>query len=275
MTRGIGDVPECLPERCTNMWMIPDMSGTMWVDRALPAMLAPFVGSFLGVLAFRVPLGAPVVFAHSACRDCSTRLKPRDLVPLLSWLFARGICRYCGSRVSRFYPLIELAALAIACWATFMCSGWMVWVGCGLGWSLLALGAMDLRHYILSDRLTLPLIPAGLAVAYATDPVLLPDHVIGAATGFAVFFVISLAYERLRGRAGLGLGDAKLLAAAGAWVSWEALPTLIALAAAGALAWVSARALTGRQMTGQDALPFGPFLGTALWFVWLYGQSFG
>ncbi len=239
---------------------------------ALAAALA--VGSFLGVLVLRLPDGRPVAVGRSACPHCDRPLGPRDLVPLLSWLWARGRCRYCREAIGWFYPAIELAALGVALWAAAVIgSGWLFWVSCGLGWTLLALAAIDHREFILPDALTLPLIPAGLAVAWLIDPATLPHHLLGAALGFGVFAVVAWLYARLRGRDGLGLGDAKLLAAAGAWVSWIGLPGVVLLAGASALAVVLAAAVVrgGALPAPERQLPFGPYLALATWFVWLHG----
>jgi leader peptidase (prepilin peptidase)/N-methyltransferase len=97
------------------------------------------------------------------------------------------------------------------------------------------------------------------------------DHLIGAAAGFAVFAGIAAIYRRLRGREGLGLGDAKLLAALGAWVGWQGLPTIVLYAALAGLLWAIAGALRGAPLHARHRIPFGPFLSLAGWLVWLYG----
>jgi leader peptidase (prepilin peptidase)/N-methyltransferase len=150
-------------------------------------------------------------------------------------------------------------------------SGWLMWASLGLGWTLLAMAAIDLRHYLLPDVLTLPLIPAGLAVAWALDPDLVPEHLLGAVLGFVVFAGIAWLYRRLRGRHGLGLGDAKLLAAAGAWLGWAALPSVVVIGAAIALALALAQALGGAKLALTGKLAFGPHLALAFWLVWLFG----
>lgn len=234
-------------------------------------LAAPCVGSFLGLAVVRLPAGKPLVAGRSACPDCGHKLGLLELIPILGWLLVRGACRHCGKPVSRAYPLIELAALGVAIWSLAVLPGWLAWAGALLGWALLALSAIDAKHLILPDSLTLPLIPIGLAVAWAVDPGKLSDHAIGAGAGFAFLLVIGWAYRRLKGREGIGLGDAKLLAAAGAWVSWQGLPSVLLLAAAGGLLghflWARVR---GRVLAGRE-LPFGPYIAGALWLVWLYG----
>ena len=182
-----------------------------------------------------------------------------------------GACRSCGHALSWSYPAIELAALAIAAWSLATAPGWLAWASAALGWSLLALAVIDIRHLILPDEITLPLIPAGLALAWALDPARLAHHAAGAVAGFVFIVVLRWAYARLRGREGIGLGDAKLLAAAGAWVSWQGLPGVVLVAAVLALAghviWI---ALRGRRVLTRE-FPFGPYLAAGLWLTWLYG----
>lgn len=232
---------------------------------------APFIGSFIGVLALRLPAGAPVALARSACPHCGRRLAVPDLVPLVSWLALRGRCRYCAAPLGLLYPGIELAALAVALWAASSLPAPLVWAGCGLGWALLGASVVDWRHGWLPDILVLPLIPAGIAVHALIQPDAWPDHAIGAAAGFAGFAALAYAYKAIRGRDGLGFGDTKLLAAAGAWVSWTGLPSVVLLAALFGLAGVIAGRLTGRKIGPAAELPFGPPLALATWLVWLYG----
>lgn len=236
-----------------------------------PVLAAPFVGSFLGVLVTRLPGDEPVVWGRSACDSCGHRLGARDLMPLVSWLALSGRCRYCGAAIAGFYPAIELGAIAIALWAASVADGWLLWATCALGWTLLALALVDWRDGILPDALTLPLLALGLGVTYFSDPTHLADSAIGAAAGFLFFVAIRWLYRRLRGREGMGLGDAKLLAAAGAWVAWDGLPSVVLVATALGLAAALIMALRGRRMTGDLSLAFGPALCAGLWIVWLYG----
>jgi len=166
---------------------------------------------------------------------------------------------------------IPLAILVVAGWAAVVTPGWVTVASCILGWTLLALAVIDLKHFILPDLLTLPLLLAGLVAAYFMDVDLI-GHVIGAAAGYGAFATMKFAYRRLRGREGLGLGDAKLLAALGTWVSWQGLPTVVFGAAAlGLIAAVVRSAVDGRGTAHDRRLPFGPFLAAAGWLVWLYG----
>lgn len=235
-----------------------------------PVAAAPFVGSFAGVLALRALRPASIVFGRSACPDCGATLAARDLVPLFSWLWLRRRSRCCDRPISAFYPAIELAAIAIALWAATVAADPALWVSCGLGWTLLALTAADFRFYLLPDYLTLPLIAAGLLDAQLFAPNSLVDRAIGAAAGLMVILAIRFIYGRLRNREGIGLGDAKLLAAAGAWISWTGLPSAVLVAAVSALAYALARRGAG-GLSAADRVPFGPFLCLGIWVVWLYG----
>lgn len=242
----------------------------------IPGILAaPFIGSFLGTLILRLPEGRPVFLDRSRCEACGHTLGAADLVPLFSWLVLKGRCGHCGARLGTFYPLIELAALGVAAWAILAVPAALVWPTAALGWILLALAVIDAQHFILPDVLTLPLIPAGLAVAWWLAPDQLLHHAIGAAVGFLGFAGLAWAYEKLRGREGLGLGDAKLLAAAGAWVSWTGLGSVLLWAAPIALVVsLAAGVIHGTlsdKLAGRSALPFGPFLALGFWLTWLYG----
>src|SRR5262249_34251896 len=107
-----------------------------------PVLLAPIIGSFIGVVVLRAPRARTILFGRSACVFCDHRLAPRDLIPVISWTATRGRCRYCGKPTGVFYPFIELAALALAAWSALTFTGWLVWASCLLGWSLLALAAI-------------------------------------------------------------------------------------------------------------------------------------
>ncbi len=240
--------------------------------KLLPVIVAPFIGSFLGVLIRRLPAGQPVVLARSFCASCGANLAACDLVPVVSFLVLRGRCRRCRAPIGVFHLVIELAAVAVALWVVLTQTepGW-IWASCVLGWTLLALAWIDAEHMFLPDMLTLPLVLAGLGACVLLDRWSVVDHALGAALGYLAFRAIAAFYQAWRGRTGLGGGDAKLLAAAGAWLGWQALPWVVLEASlAGIAAALTARVL-GRHISRATALPFGPFLAIAIWLVWLYG----
>ena len=232
-------------------------------------LAAPFVGSFIGLAVQRRGTGEPIIHGRSRCPACGRTLSPLELVPLVSWLALRGRCRKCGARIGLYEPAVELAALGLALWAVAVAPGWIGWAGAGLGWALLGLGLIDLREMTLPDALTLPLIAAGLILAALAFPAPL-DHVIGAAIGGAGFAALGWGWERVTGREALGLGDAKLFAAAGAWLGWQALPSVLLIGALAGLAMALIRALLGRGGL-RAPLPFGPALAAGFWLTWVAG----
>jgi leader peptidase (prepilin peptidase)/N-methyltransferase len=237
--------------------------GWLW-----PLAAAPFIGSFMGVLIARLPSGQPVALSRSACPHCATTLTARDMVPLVSFLVLRGRCRHCGEAIGWFHPGVELAATAVAACA-FALDPDRAWIGCGLGWTLLTLSWIDWRSFLLPDVLTLPLLLSGLVICALDDPDDLTDHAIACVFGYGSFQALGWAYRRLRGRDGLGGGDAKLIAAAGAWCGLAALPFVIFLSAVAGLLAALGLALSGRSVTSTTRIPFGPCIALAFWLVWL------
>lgn len=240
-------------------------------DYIIPAILAPFVGSFLGALAERLPKGRDIVSARSQCRSCGHVLQPLELVPIASWIALNGRCRVCRTPIGWYYPAMELGALMVVPWASTQLEGALLWATIGLGWALLALSAMDLRYLVLADAITLPMIAAGLAVSawLNLDQVWL--HGLGAAVGFLIMVAVARIYRAVRGRDGLGLGDAKLMAAAGAWVGVQGLGTVLLYAVGAALAYATLARASGRPIDAATPIPLGAGIALALWIVWLYG----
>jgi leader peptidase (prepilin peptidase)/N-methyltransferase len=239
-----------------------------------PVLAAPFIGSFMGVLIQRLPIGAPVVFSRSACPHCDARLSWWELLPLASFMALRGRCRHCGQRIGWFHPAIEVAATAVVVWAALADPDAVhgsLWVDCGLGWTLLTLSWIDCTSFLLPDVLTLPLLLAGLTLTLITDPEAVADHSLAAAFGYLAFAGLAAGYRRLRGRDGLGGGDAKLIAAAGAWCGLAGLPLVVLGSAAAGLLAALGLALTGRAVTSRTAITFGPCIALAFWLVWLHG----
>ncbi|MGL5010781.1 MAG: prepilin peptidase [Paracoccaceae bacterium] len=138
-----------------------------------------------------------------------------------------------------------------------------------LGLTLVAITVIDLRSYRIPDWLSLPLIAIGLAVAVWLPLLPIAHHLIGAVAGFAVFAAIGAWYHRRTGMEGLGLGDAKLFGAAGAWLGWQALPLVLLIATLGGLAYALLKGARDRRA----ALAFGPWLALGFWVVWLWENA--
>jgi leader peptidase (prepilin peptidase) / N-methyltransferase len=229
------------------------------------------MGSFIGVVVLREASGESVVFGRSHCDKCGHVLAWFDLIPLVSWLMLRGRCRYCHAGLGHFFPLVELAVILPVLWAACVVEGWVLLASALLGWLLLALALVDWRSLRLPDYLTATLAATGFLAAAAFDRDNFTAHLIGAAVGFAVLAIVTLLYRAVRGREGLGLGDAKLLCGLGAWISWEGLPATVLLGATTGLVFALARGVSRGAIVGTERIPFGPFLSLAGWVVWLYG----
>ena len=238
-----------------------------------PVALAPIIGSFLGVVVTRSRAPHTIVLGRSRCVACGARLSVLDLLPILSWLALRGRCRSCDCSIGVLYPVLELAAVGVALESAMAFSGPFMWTSCLLGWVLVALAANDFKYYILPDFLTLPLLLAGLFVSWELDHSSLLAHAIGAVCGLAFVVGLRLIYRRLRGREGIGLGDAKLFAAAGGWVSWDGLPSVMLLAALSGLAFGVLKGASVKTFSLSDRVPFGAFLSFGIWVVWLYSPG--
>lgn len=137
--------------------------------------------------------------------------------------------------------------------------------------TLALLSAVDLYAYRLPDALTVPLAALGLLASFTLGQITVLWSAASAAIGFILLAGVASAYRCIRGRDGLGLGDAKLLAASGAWLSAEALPTVLLWATGTALAFVLIAYRRDASLSGATRLPFGPFLSLGTWLVWLYG----
>ena len=237
----------------------------------LPLVVSPFIGSFLAVVALRYPDWRGVLFGRSHCDACKRMLGPIELIPVASFIALRGRCRTCGAQIAWTHLTIELGAFAVAASAAVFTTGWVLAASCVLGWMLLALAAIDARTGYLPDVLTYPLIVLGIVVAQVIDPASVLDHAIGAVAGCVAFAALTALYRWLRGRDGLGRGDAKLLAAAGAWLGWQAVPSVVLFAAVIGLASVLVRRIAGHTLGATDRIAFGPALAAAIWIVWLFG----
>jgi len=217
------------------------------------------VGSFLNVVIHRVPRGGSLVRPGSTCPGCDTAIRWYDNIPLLSWAVLRGRCRQCGEPISVRYPLIEALTGVVfaACVAHFGPTGAAAAAAlfCCL---MIALAAIDLEHFILPDKITLP----GIAVGWLLQPWLagtLLDAIVGALTGAGMLILVINGWYWWRQEEGMGLGDVNMLALIGAFLGWQGmLGAFLFAAVAGALGGL-ALVLTRRLELGSK-LPFGFFL---------------
>lgn len=226
-------------------------------------------GSFLAAILFRWPSGRSVVRGRSQCESCGATLGARDLVPILSYFLARGRCRKCGAAIDRRHLAAEAGAALIGLTAIAAHPLPAAIFTALFGWWLFLLAALDVEHHWLPDRLTLPLIPAGLAVGWIGIGPPLEPRLIGAIAGFASLALIAWAYRQLRGREGLGGGDPKLFAAIGAWLGWAQLPFVLLGAGLIGLGAILVMRLRGAKVAATDRLPLGTLMALAAWPIWL------
>ncbi|WP_150290293.1 prepilin peptidase [Sphingobium estronivorans] len=229
----------------------------------LGGIAGAIAGSFLATLILRWPQGREVARGRSACDGCGRLLGVLDLVPLLSALVQRGRCRTCGAVIDPLHGRVEagcaiIGALALGFAPELGGIGWAL-----LGWLLLTLAVLDKRHFWLPDALTLPLAFLGFTIGLWTTDAVLADRVVGAVTGYLALMIVAIGYRQVRGREGLGLGDAKLLGALGAWFGWQALPFILLLAASLGLLAILAAMAVGRPVNGATRVPLGTFLAVA------------
>jgi len=233
------------------------------------AVAGAIIGSFLATILIRWPAKRSAIGGRSACDGCGRTLGPLELIPILSFVAMRARCRGCGARIDPRHPAMELAAAAVGALALVAHPLPLALASAAFGWWLLLILALDAEHQWLPDRLTLPLIPLGLAAAWAGFGPPLTDRAIGMAAGGGALWLIGAGYRALRGREGLGGGDPKLLAAIGAWLGWMQLPYILVGAGVVGLAaalWMMAR---GRAVGAATRLPLGAFMAIAAWPLWL------
>jgi leader peptidase (prepilin peptidase)/N-methyltransferase len=232
---------------------------------ALPAGL--LLGSFVTVLAHRVPRHESFIGGRSRCPGCGAQIAAYDNVPLLSWLWLRGRCRSCGDRISARYPLAELT-VGLLYLGTVLALGTddagQLAMGLVLCTLLVAVTLTDLELRIIPNALVLVGSVAGLVLLAVTDPTAVPAHLLAAFLAGGGLLVIALAYPR-----GMGMGDVKLVAMMGLYLGRAVAPALIIAFAAGAVVGLVMIARLGPGAR-KRALPFGPFLAfggvAGLWF---------
>jgi leader peptidase (prepilin peptidase)/N-methyltransferase len=263
------------------------------------SILGLMVGSFLNVVIYRLPVmmerewrlqcqslfGIPgdsnnkpdelfnLVSPRSRCPHCHNLITAINNIPVISYLFLKGKCKHCNSRISPRYPVVELL--------TGILTGFVAWhFGYSLQtffaliftWSLICLSMIDFDHHLLPDDITLPVLWLGLACNIFNMFTNIHSSLIGAIVGYGILWIIFISFKLLTGKEGMGYGDFKLLALLGAWLGWELLPLIILLSSLlGALIGVTL-IIIGRQ--GRDKpIPFGPYLAIAGWIALIWGRD--
>ena len=236
------------------------------VIHRLPRMMERGWADQCAELAGREPIPGPrydLVVPRSACPACGQAIGALDNVPVLSWLALRGRCRACRAPISPRYPIVELAAGALALAAVWQFGpGAKGLAACALLWALLALAFIDADTQLLPDDITLPLLWGGLAANLFGLFVPLESAVIGAMAGYLALWAVYWLFKLIRGKEGMGYGDFKLLAALGAWLGWPMLPQIVLVSSVlGAVGGILMIVLKGRDKAVP--LPYGPWLAGA------------
>ncbi len=185
----------------------------------------------------------------------------------------RGGCVQRSAAIGIQYPLVEaLSGVLAGIVAWKLGFGWPALAALVFTWILLAASAIDFRHQLLPDNLTLPLLWLGLGVALFDLFADLPSAVMGAMAGYLSLWSVYHLFRLLTGKEGMGHGDFKLLAALGAWTGWPYLVTIIILSSlVGAVFGLALILFRGRDR--QTPMPFGPFLAAAGWIALLWGEA--
>src|SRR3954454_23592037 len=173
---------------------------------AIVAPLGLLIGSFLNVVAYRLPRGQSLVKPRSRCTSCGEEVRPYDNVPVVSWLLLRGRCRHCGEQISARYPAVEIVT-AIAFAAVALVRGLDTGLLLDLPFAamLIAVANIDLEHRIVPNKILLPLAVWGVAGAAVLNPHALPELLGAGAGAFAFLLIAALVHP-----AGMGMGDIKL-----------------------------------------------------------------
>ena len=265
---------------------------------------ALLIGSFLNVVIFRLPIMMQrewreqckelaeqptptipegrfnLVVPRSRCPSCGTPIKAWQNVPVLSYLLLGAQCANCQQSISVRYPLVEMltAVLAGIC-AWHFGFGWEALMAIGLSCALVAISMIDVDHQIIPDSIVMPLLWVGLAMSLfhpmaGTETLFISpkEAITGALAGYLSLWSVYQLFKLVTGKEGMGYGDFKLLAALGAWLGWQALPTIILMSAVvGAIIGIALIIFRGRDR--QIPIPYGPYLASAGWITLLWGEA--
>jgi leader peptidase (prepilin peptidase) / N-methyltransferase len=219
-------------------------------------VLGAIVGSFLNVVAYRLPRHESLIAPASHCPSCGTPVKPYDNIPILSWLALRGRCRGCRRPISPRYPLVE-ALTAALCVGAVLAHPSLAGVALSVALILVVVPAalIDLEHRIIPNRLTALGAALALVLGLALDPAGEPARLIAGAGAGGFLLVAALAYP-----GGMGMGDVKLAGMMGLFLGAAVAPALLIALLAGTLLGAAIVARKGAREGRKTAVPFGPFL---------------
>jgi leader peptidase (prepilin peptidase)/N-methyltransferase len=214
------------------------------------------IGSFLNVVAHRLPRGQSLLRPRSRCPQCQTQLRAIDNVPVVSWVLLRGRCHHCGTSISARYPIVELvtAALYVAVVAT-QDDAVRIVLGLLLVTALVPITLIDLELRLIPNLITGPAALAAVVAIAALDSDFLPEALIAAAAAGGFFFLAAVMYPR-----GMGMGDVKLAGMLGLYLGRAVAPAIFIALIAGVAVGAAVIARKGAKEGRKTAVPFGPFL---------------
>jgi leader peptidase (prepilin peptidase) / N-methyltransferase len=219
-------------------------------------ILGAIAGSFLNVVAYRLPRHESLITPASHCPECGTPVRPYDNIPILSYLLLRGRCRSCSARISRRYPLVE-ALTAGLCAGAVLAHPAAAGLTLSVALILLLVPAalIDLEHRIIPNRLTAAGAVIALALGTALDPAGEPERLIAGAGAGGVLLIAALAYP-----GGMGMGDVKLAGVMGLFLGRAVAAAVMIALIAGVVVGALVIARKGARAGRKTAVPFGPFL---------------
>jgi leader peptidase (prepilin peptidase) / N-methyltransferase len=222
---------------------------------ALFAPLGLVIGSFLNVVAYRLPRGESIVKPRSRCTSCGTEVRALDNIPLVSWLVLRGRCRHCRAQISARYPVVELVTgVVFALVAVSRGLHPELLVDLPFAAMLIAVADIDLEHRIVPNRILAPMAVWAVAASALVRPGKLPELLIAGAGAFTLLLLAALAYP-----GGMGMGDVKLAGVMGLCLGLPVAPALLIAFFAGSVVGVAIMLRHGAAAR-KRAVPFGPFL---------------
>jgi len=249
-------------------WTAPFLSGMAAVFFSL--FLGLIFGSFASALVHRIPLGIGWGRQRSACPACAHVLGVRDLVPLFSWLFLRGRCRYCAAPIGMRYPLIELSTMMLCVLVGLVFGvglpGLVVMLAMPF---LVAMLVIDLDHMILPDQLNIILFVLGLIYVFVSESLRFETALLGAVLYAGLLWVTGWVMRLLLRRDAVGFGDVKFFAVAGLWLGPMMLPLFLCLSGVIGVAF----GVIWKKVRGGAVFPFGPALIAALIAGLLFGPQ--
>ncbi|MFH2013088.1 MAG: prepilin peptidase [Pseudomonadota bacterium] len=236
----------------------------------IPFIFGTIIGSFLNVCIFRLPKKESLKFPFSYCPSCQKPIKFYHNIPILSYIFLRGKCSYCGESISFRYFIVELLtglfSLVLFLKFGLSLSYFVFFAFCA---ALIVITFIDIDHQIIHNVITFPGIVIGLTISFFLPGMAFKDSIIGIAAGGGGFLLLALGYKIVAKREGMGMGDIKLISMIGAFIGLKGvLVTIFAGSLFGAL--IGLTVMLKEKKDTKFAVPFGPFLamGAIIYIFW-------